>query len=214
MISSRGPSSLTPFPYLWYGTPYFLGGGGYGRGAQATHVFRPVRSRGTVLGIPDRRGGARGSLNEAWLPGGRKNSGGTGIGGAETPESAAATRLDSLLDLRFDRLKESILVDGRNLEVIYEKLAVRRTFFESLPSLWPTRGLLTSGFGVRVSPFTDTKVFHHGLDIDGPKGSPVRAAGGGKVIRCGFESLYGNIVVVDHGNGYGTFSRPPSVWKG
>ena len=145
------------------------------------------------------------SINEALLPGGRKNSGGTGIGGAETPESAAATRLDSLLDLRFDRLKESILVDGKNLEVIYEKLDVRRTFFESLPSLWPTRGLLTSGFGVRVSPFTDTKVFHHGLDIDAPKGSPVRAAAGGKVIRCGFESLYGNIVVVDHGNGYRTF---------
>ena len=64
--------------------------------------------------------------------------------------------------------------------------------------------LLASGFGVRVSPFTDTKVFHHGLDIDAPKESPIRAAGAGKVVRCGFESRYGNLVVIDHGNGYRT----------
>src|SRR4030067_112659 len=64
-------------------------------------------------------------INEALLPGGRKNSGGTGVGGAETPESAAATRLDSLLDLRVDRLKESILGDGKNMEDIYEYIHVR-----------------------------------------------------------------------------------------
>ncbi len=95
-------------------------------------------------------------------------------------------------------------MDGKNLEVLCERLDVRRTYLESLPSLWPVHGLLASGFGVRVSPFTDTKVFHHGLDIDAPKGSPIRAAGGGKVVRCGFESRYGNLVVIDHGNGYRT----------
>ena len=144
------------------------------------------------------------SINEALSPGGKKQNGGMGIGGAETPEPVAESRLDSLLDLRFDRLKNNLLVDGKNLEVICEKLDVRRTFLESLPSLWPARGLLVSGFGVRVSPFTDTQVFHHGLDIDAPKGSPARTAAAGKVVRSGFESLYGNIVVIDHGNGYRT----------
>jgi murein DD-endopeptidase MepM/ murein hydrolase activator NlpD len=144
-------------------------------------------------------------INEEMRPGGRKDGGGPGIGGTETPEASASNRLDSLLDLRCEKLKESILVDGKNLEVICEKLDARRTFLESLPSLWPARGFLASGFGVRLSPFTDTKVFHHGLDIDAPAGSPVKAAGGGKVVRSGFESLYGNIVVIDHGNGYQTF---------
>ncbi len=144
------------------------------------------------------------NINEALRPGGRKNGQATGIGGAETPEGAAAGRLDSLLDLRCDQLKESLLVDGKKLEVICEKLDIHRTLLESMPALWPVRGLLVSGFGVRLSPFTDTKVFHHGLDIDAPKGSAVRAAAGGRVIRAGFEALYGNLVVIDHGNGYRT----------
>jgi murein DD-endopeptidase MepM/ murein hydrolase activator NlpD len=144
------------------------------------------------------------NINEALHPGGRKDGREKGIGGAETPEVATRNRLDILLDLRCDRLKETILVDGKNLEVICEKLDIRRTYLESLPSSWPVRGLIASRFGVRVSPFTNTKVFHHGLDIDAPKGSKVKAAAGGKVIRGGRESLYGNLVEIDHGNGYRT----------
>jgi murein DD-endopeptidase MepM/ murein hydrolase activator NlpD len=144
------------------------------------------------------------NINEALLPGKRKTAARMGIGGAETPETSAKNRLDSPLDLRFDQLKESLLVDGKNLEILCERLDARRTYLESLPSLWPVHGLLASGFGVRVSPFTDTEVFHHGLDIDAPKGSPIRAAGAGKVVRCGFEPRYGNLVVIDHGNGYRT----------
>jgi murein DD-endopeptidase MepM/ murein hydrolase activator NlpD len=112
--------------------------------------------------------------------------------------------MDTLLEFRFDQLRESLLVDGKNLEIISERLDVRRTYLESLPSLWPVRGYLASGFGVRLSPFTDTKVFHHGLDIGAAMGSPAGAAAGGKVVRSGFEPLYGNLVVIDHGNGYRT----------
>jgi murein DD-endopeptidase MepM/ murein hydrolase activator NlpD len=143
-------------------------------------------------------------INEALKPGKRKTAARMGIGGAETPETSTTNRLDSLLDLRCDQLTESLEVDGKNLEILCEKLDARRVYLESLPSLWPVHGLLSSGFGVRVSPFTDTKVFHQGLDIDAPKGSPIRAAGGGKVVRCGFEPRYGNLVVIDHGNGYRT----------
>jgi murein DD-endopeptidase MepM/ murein hydrolase activator NlpD len=144
-------------------------------------------------------------INEELRPRRKESGKGRGgIGGAETPETAAKNRMDSLLEFRLDRLKESLLVDGRNLEVILERLDARRTYLESLPSLWPVRGFLASGFGVRLSPFTDTKVFHQGLDIGAVKGSPARAAAAGKVVRSGFESLYGNLVVIDHGNGYRT----------
>ncbi len=143
-------------------------------------------------------------INETLRPARKDNGMDGGIGGAETPEAAPANRLDSLLEFRFDQLKESLLVDAKNLETIYEKLDARRTYLESVPSLWPARGFLASGFGVRLSPFTSTKVFHHGLDIGAAIGSPARAAAGGKVVRSGFESLYGNLVVIDHGNGYRT----------
>jgi murein DD-endopeptidase MepM/ murein hydrolase activator NlpD len=127
-----------------------------------------------------------------------------GIGGVETQESAAAGRLDRLLDLRFEKLKKDVLVDLRNLEVLREELDGRRIFLESVPALWPVRGILSSGFGVRNSPFTDTPVFHHGLDIVARSGVHVVAASAGRVVRSGYESLFGNVVVLEHGFGYRT----------
>jgi murein DD-endopeptidase MepM/ murein hydrolase activator NlpD len=144
-------------------------------------------------------------INESLRPGasGRKGRQ-TGLGGLETREAPAQERLDRLLDLRFERLRKDVLVDVKDLEVIREELDGRRIVLESVPSLWPVRGILSSGFGVRISPFTDTKVFHHGLDIIARAGAPVKAASGGVVVRSGYESLFGNVVVIDHGYGYRT----------
>jgi len=100
----------------------------------------------------------------------------TGLGGSETQETTTQARLDRLLDLRFEQLKKDVLVDVKDLEVVCEKLDGRRIVLESAPSVWPVRGILSSGFGVRLSPFTDTKVFHHGLDIVARPGAPVKAA--------------------------------------
>jgi len=144
-------------------------------------------------------------INESLGPGAAgKKVRQTGLGGLETQETAAQARLDRLLDLRFEQLKKDVLVDVKDLEVICEVLDGRRIVLESAPSIWPVRGILSSGFGVRLSPFTDTKVFHHGLDIIGRPGAPVVAASGGVVVRSGYESLFGNIVVVDHGYGLST----------
>lgn len=144
------------------------------------------------------------NLNEALRTGGGKDRRAHGIGGSETPETAPGARLDRLLDLRCEQLKESILVDVNSMETVCEKLDMKRIVLEAMPSSWPARGILGSGFGVRLSPFTETKVFHHGVDIDAPAGAPVKATAGGKVVRSGYEPLFGNVVVVDHGYGYHT----------
>ncbi|MFA6148975.1 MAG: M23 family metallopeptidase [bacterium] len=130
----------------------------------------------------------------------RKSSRGTG--GAETPESSSAGRLDKLLDLKFDRMKKDLLVDVNDLDVLGESLDGSRLLLESVPGGWPVRGTLSSVFGVRNSPFTETPVFHHGLDIVARTGMPVAASASGVVVRSGYEALYGNLVVVDHGAGY------------
>ena len=126
----------------------------------------------------------------------------SGIGGAETPETSAANRLDKLLDLKFDRMKKDLLVDVNDLDVLGEALDSRRLLLESVPGGWPVRGTLSSVFGVRNSPFTETPVFHHGLDIVALTGAPVVASASGVVVKSGYEALYGNVVVVDHGAGY------------
>jgi len=127
-----------------------------------------------------------------------------GVGGAETPETSAAHRLDRLLDLEFDRVRKALLVDVKDLDFLGEKLDSRRILLESVPRGWPVRGMLSSGFGVRTSPFTDTPVFHHGLDIVAQPGTPVSASAPGTVVKSGYEALLGNVVVVDHGAGYRT----------
>lgn len=63
---------------------------------------------------------------------------------------------------------------------------------------WPVSGPVTSGFGLRWGRM------HEGIDIAVGEGTPVRAAAAGMVIYANWMSGYGNLVVVDHGNGLST----------
>ncbi|MGI5879662.1 MAG: peptidoglycan DD-metalloendopeptidase family protein [Syntrophomonadaceae bacterium] len=60
---------------------------------------------------------------------------------------------------------------------------------------WPIMGVITSGFGWRKSGF------HHGIDIAGDIGDPVKACGPGKVVFNGVKPVYGRTIIVEHANG-------------
>jgi len=63
-------------------------------------------------------------------------------------------------------------------------------------------GVITSGVGLRVDPFGSGKlVFHRGIDIAVPVGTPVRATRKGQVVFAGVRSGYGSTVIVEHANG-------------
>ncbi len=81
-----------------------------------------------------------------------------------------------------------------------------------IPSIWPVEGEVTDYYGVRRNPFGGgSSEFHSGQDISAPTGTPVVAAGSGTVYFAGTQSGYGQIVIIDHGNGlttrYGHLSR-------
>lgn len=69
----------------------------------------------------------------------------------------------------------------------------------------PVEGRISSTFGERFDPITEERKFHNGMDIAAPTGTPVRAAGAGKVIdataRYQGNPAWGNVVVIDHGHG-------------
>lgn len=64
--------------------------------------------------------------------------------------------------------------------------------------IWPCDGVVVSSFGMRWGRM------HEGIDIGCPYGTPNRAAAAGTVIYAGWLGGYGNLVVVDHGNGLST----------
>jgi LysM repeat protein len=68
--------------------------------------------------------------------------------------------------------------------------------------VWPVTGRITDRFGFR----TMSGRWHNGLDIAGPSGSAVRAADSGFVLFAGWQgSGYGNLVIIDHRNGFVTY---------
>ncbi|MBA5861216.1 MAG: peptidoglycan DD-metalloendopeptidase family protein [Nitrospira sp. CR1.1] len=80
----------------------------------------------------------------------------------------------------------------------------RSAQWASTPSIWPVRGWVTSGFGPRVSPFTEKPAWHDGLDIGAQANAPVQAPALGRVVTVAFDSKMGNMVKLDHGYGIET----------
>ena len=70
---------------------------------------------------------------------------------------------------------------------------------DTMPSIWPLRGRITAGFGQRLDPFSGEGAFHSGVDICAPFGTRVEAGGDGIVLHAGWDSGYGNEIIVDHG---------------
>lgn len=70
--------------------------------------------------------------------------------------------------------------------------------------LWPASGPVTSGYGYRTHPIFGDGRMHTGIDIGAPYGAPVISSDAGTVAYVGSMSGYGNVVVIDHGNGLAT----------
>jgi murein DD-endopeptidase MepM/ murein hydrolase activator NlpD len=113
-------------------------------------------------------------------------------------------------------------LDGNSIAVIEARAAHLeenlRTYEVALrerariPSIWPVEGESTDSFGVRGNPFGGgSSEFHPGQDIAAPRGTTVAAAADGTVVQAGWQNGYGQVVVIDHGNGlttrYGHLSK-------
>lgn len=75
-------------------------------------------------------------------------------------------------------------------------------YLDDIPSIWPTDGYVSSGFGYRSYPDAE---FHPGLDVVNDYGAPIYATASGIVSSSGWDDGgYGYVVRIDHGNGFET----------
>jgi murein DD-endopeptidase MepM/ murein hydrolase activator NlpD len=65
-------------------------------------------------------------------------------------------------------------------------------------------GYVSSRYGNRNDPFTGRRAFHKGIDFAGPQGAEVVAVASGVVVWSGQRYGYGEMIEVNHGNGYAT----------
>jgi murein DD-endopeptidase MepM/ murein hydrolase activator NlpD len=74
----------------------------------------------------------------------------------------------------------------------------------SLPDTLPVKGIISSHYGMRKHPVYGTYRFHNGLDISAPVGTEIYPMKDGRVLFSGQRPGYGNIVVIDHSDGFVT----------
>jgi len=80
------------------------------------------------------------------------------------------------------------------------------------PTLWPVSSQISSHFGWRRNPMGGSGgEFHSGIDIRAPRGTIIRAAGGGTVSFAGWRGGYGLVVMINHGSGITTLYAHNSV---
>jgi murein DD-endopeptidase MepM/ murein hydrolase activator NlpD len=135
----------------------------------------------------------------------------TALGGAENQEFSEGylpLYRQELLARKMHSFLEQLRTDARMEEVRQQDLIsainARRDLLAATPSIWPTKGWISSSFGYRTSPFTGRREFHKGLDISGPIGTPVYAPANGTVTFSGTDGGYGICIVLNHGNGITT----------
>ena len=92
----------------------------------------------------------------------------------------------------------------KNLETLASYFESHASFLASQPSIWPTNGWTSSGFGYRMDPFTQKRTFHYGLDIVATYGNPVVAPANGFVAEVARSGQLGNSVTLSHGGGITT----------
>jgi murein DD-endopeptidase MepM/ murein hydrolase activator NlpD len=132
------------------------------------------------------------------------------MGGPAEPGAAqdASVVLSSL-----NSLDQQVAVQTEQLNALETLLIDKQLQKALMPSGWPVKGgWVSSNFGMRADPFTGRRSMHRGVDIASPLGSTIHAMGDGVVVFAGERHGYGNMVEINHGQGYSTRYAHVAKW--
>ena len=160
-----------------------------------------------VHGLPPR--------NSSAVPPPANGNGDNGRGGGPSVYRSAGTQEDSLMARpptliygasrpSADLIVQEINLRMESLEHLLDNLEEKQNEVARTPSIQPTNhpdARMSSAFGYRADPFSNSLRHHDGMDFAAPPGSDVLATGQGTVIKAEYDGHFGNVVEIDHGEG-------------
>jgi len=110
------------------------------------------------------------------------------------------------LGIEFDQTLQDFVQTQNAVMELRTRWEKQLVWLHNLPTGLPIQGdfRVSSGFGIRNDPFTGGLAMHEGLDFTAATGTKVVASAKGVVTRSGWDMGYGNVVEVQHEEGFAT----------
>lgn len=125
-------------------------------------------------------------------------------GGPMMPTDGLDKNVDELL-IELNQLKDQLVNEEKQLKML-ESLSLGHHIVDSsyLSGRPISKGWLSSYYGTRKDPFTGRPAMHKGVDFAGKEGTNVIATGSGVVSWAGERYGYGQLIEINHGDGFKT----------
>lgn len=109
---------------------------------------------------------------------------------------------------KMDVLTKQLYIQSCSFDEVVDLCKQHDEMLRCVPAIQPISNKdlkqTASGYGTRIDPIYGTTKFHSGMDFSAAPGTDVYATGDGVVVKMGWQSGYGNVVIIDHGFGYQT----------
>lgn len=130
-----------------------------------------------------------------------------GVGGPIPVSLSEMTELEKAAyssEVEVDRLLRFAEFELSNFKNVEESLLKIRKRLDHTPSIWPTNGWRSRGYGMRHDPFTGYKQMHRGIDVASRAGTAIIASADGVIEKITRSTGLGKLIVINHGYGYKT----------
>jgi murein DD-endopeptidase MepM/ murein hydrolase activator NlpD len=113
--------------------------------------------------------------------------------------SRSLTDSERSLQARLDEMERYSQSLAEQVAQIVAQMNRRSSGFAPIPPVQPV--VITDPFGMRIHPLFGDRRMHYGTDFNAYMGQPVRAIESGVVIVARWDDVFGNLIIIDHGNG-------------